>query len=262
MEGIMEIKDLTVSYRKNPYIHQLNGMINDHKFTAIIGKNGSGKSTLLRALAKLHDEQTGQLIVDGRDLFELKQKDFAKQLTLLPQAPQTKQEITVYQLVSMGRYPHQTGRRLSKEDDEKILASLQAVNMLAFKNESLSSLSGGQRQRVWFALALAQETPYLLLDEPTTYLDLEGQLEILTLLKRLHQQTQKTIVMVHHDVNQVARFCDDVMVMKDGQLIQAGTVQEVMTSERLSDIYHLKMTVAFDEHYQCPQVTYYDLLEE
>lgn len=258
----MDIKGLTVSYHNKPFIHQLNTHIPQQKWTAIIGKNGSGKSTLLRAMANLHHEQEGTMIVDGQDLLTLSQKEFAKTLTLLPQSPQVSQELTVYQLVSMGRYPHQTGRRLSKEDHDKIKESLELVGMTMYKDALLTDLSGGQRQRVWIALALAQDTPYLLLDEPTTYLDLEGQLEILTLLKSLQHQTNKTMVMVHHDINQVARFCEHVLVMKNGELVTEGSVSDIMTSELLSDIYHLKMEIQFDERYQCPQVVYYDLLED
>lgn len=258
----MEIKELNVYYDKKLVIDSLNLTISDHCFTAIIGRNGSGKSTLLKALVHLHHKQSGEVLIGGNNISSMKEKEIARQITLLNQSPTVSIDMTVYHLVSMGRYPHLTNRYLTKKDHEVIKRSLKEVHMWQFRDELISSLSGGQQRRVWIALALAQETPYLLLDEPTTYLDLEGQLEILMLLSSLQKRMNKTIVMVHHDINQVARFCDEVIVMDEGKIKAHGKISEVMTSELLSQVYNVQIEMIEDFRYRCPQMTHYELWEE
>ena len=257
----MELKELSVFYDKKLALFPLSTTIKEGCLTAIIGKNGSGKSTLLRAIASLHKKQMGSVWIDDQNIFSLSAKERAKKITLLTQNPQISQEMTVEQLVALGRYPHQKGRFLTPKDKEVIEKSLYHVNMLQYKSQLITDLSGGQRQRVWLALALAQETPFLLLDEPTTYLDLEGQLEILQLLKYLQKELNKTMIIVHHDINQVARFCDEILVMNEGKLLAQGSVKKVMTKECLKQVYHLQMDIQEDENYGCPQITFYDLLE-
>lgn len=257
----MEVKSLEVCYQKQTIIQSLDLSFKQHQITSIIGRNGSGKSTLLKAIAQLIPHQ-GTVILNGQAINQYTTKELARHLSLLMQSSQLATPITVADLVAMGRYPHQKGRHLSKLDEEKIDWAMTATHVIHLRNHLVDDLSGGQRQRVWIAMALAQESEYLLLDEPTTYLDLESQLEILTLVRQLQQEMGTTVIMVLHDINQVARFSDEIVALEQGQLQFQGAVTEVMTSERLSALYHLDMQVAFDDFYGCPQVTHYALRKE
>lgn len=254
----MEVKSLTVNYQEKPIIQHLDVVFKKQCITSIIGRNGSGKSTLLKAIAQLIDH-TGTVVLNGKNIEQYRTKELAQKLSLLMQSFQLAGSITVKELVSMGRYPHQKGRHLLQEDEEKIQWAMQETNVFELQDCFVDDLSGGQRQRAWIAMALAQETEYLLLDEPTTYLDLESQLEILSLVRRLQREMHTTVVMVLHDINQVARFSDEIIALEDGTIKRQGSVAEVMTSELLSELYHLKVQVEYDQRYRCPQMTYYSL---
>lgn len=257
----MEVKSLKVNYQQQNIIDQLDVQFKKAAITSIIGRNGSGKSTLLKAMAQLIDH-TGTVILNGREIETYSTKELARHLSLLMQESQLAAPITVKELVAMGRYPHQKGRYLSASDEEKITWAMAETGTLHLQDKEVDELSGGQRQRVWIAMALAQESEYLLLDEPTTYLDLESQLEILTLVRRLQQEMHTTVIMVLHDINQVARFSDEIIALEEGQIKAQGSVDEVMNAALLSDLYHLDITVEYDELYLCPQMTHYTLRKD
>lgn len=257
----MEVKSLKVNYKQHNIINELDIQFKKSAITSIIGRNGSGKSTLLKAIAQLIDH-TGIVILNGQDIKSYSTKDLAKKMSFLMQETQLSTPITVKELVAMGRYPHQKGRYLSDNDQEKINWALSEMNIIHLKDREVDNLSGGQKQRVWIAMALAQESEYLLLDEPTTYLDLESQLEILTMIRRLQQNMNITVIMILHDINQVARFSDEIIALESGNVKAQGTVNEVMNDQFLSELYHLDIKVEYDELYLCPQMTNYTLRKD
>lgn len=253
-------KDLAVSYGKKTILSDLSIDFPTGKITSIIGANGCGKSTLLKSLSRIIPADKGAVYLDGKDMQQIPTKEIAKQLALLPQVQESLNGIRVYDLVSYGRFPHQNAfGRLTNLDREKIAWALDETQTLDFAELPVQSLSGGQRQRVWIAMALAQDTDTIFLDEPTTYLDLNHQLEVLELLKELNQSRQKTIVMVLHDVNLSARFSDYMIAMKEGDIRYHGSVSNMMTTEILRDIFSIEpqlMQVAGQDY---PILLTYDL---
>ena len=201
MENSIETKKLDVGYDGVIIVSDFNCEIKKNKITSIIGANGCGKSTVLKAIGRIIRSDGGTIIINNQNMKDLKTKEIAKQMAILPQSPSAPGSLTVFELVAYGRYPYQKGfGKLSNEDKKIIHWAIDVTNMNEFKNRSISNLSGGQRQRVWIAMALAQQTGIILLDEPTTYLDLNHQLEILELLKNLNQNQKTTIVMVLHEI--------------------------------------------------------------
>ena len=237
----IQAENIQVAYDDRVIIEKLSTRIPSGKITTIIGANGCGKSTLLKALTRILPLQEGAIYLDGQAIAQLPTKEVAKKLALLPQVLEATEGISVYELVSYGRYPHQNGLGyLTDQDRQKINWALEATQTAPFARFPVDDLSGGQRQRVWIAMALAQDTDTIFLDEPTTYLDLNHQLEVLELLKDLNLSQQKTIVMVLHDVNLSARFSDHMIAMKEGNIRYNGSVSSIMTTEILSDIFNIE----------------------
>ncbi|MFJ9455606.1 ABC transporter ATP-binding protein [Kitasatospora sp. NPDC101447] len=223
--------------------------------TAIVGPNACGKSTLLRGLVRLLDPAAGTVTLDGADIHRMPARALAKRMGLLPQQPVTPEAVTVEALVRLGRYPHQ--RMLSpwsKADQAAVEDALERTGTAELRDRQVDRLSGGQRQRVWIALALAQETDLLLLDEPTTFLDLRHQLDVLDLVADLHAEAGRTVVMVLHDLGQAARYADHLVVLKDGRLAAAGPPSEVLTAELVEAVFQVPCRVVPDPETGTPLV--------
>lgn len=256
----IQAENIQVAYDDRVIIEKLSTRIPSGKISTIIGANGCGKSTLLKALTRILPLQEGAIYLDGQAIAQLPTKEVAKKLALLPQVLEATEGISVYELVSYGRYPHQNGLGyLTDQDREKINWALEATQTAPFARFPVDDLSGGQRQRVWIAMALAQDTDTIFLDEPTTYLDLNHQLEILELLKELNLSQQKTIVMVLHDVNLSARFSDHMIAMKEGNIRYNGSVSSIMTTEILSDIFNIEPQLIQAPGQEYPILLTYDL---
>lgn len=258
---MIDAQDIQVSYGKDVILSHLSTTITKGKITTFIGANGCGKSTLLKTLTRILPLEKGAVYLDGQAIDSLATKEVAKKLALLPQIQEIPEGITVYELVSYGRYPHQAGLGLlSAEDKEKIDWALKATKTKEFAHLPVDRLSGGQRQCVWIALALAQDTETIFLDEPTTYLDLNHQLEVLELLQTLNRDHHKTIVMVLHDVNLSARFSDRMIAMKDGQICYQGSVADIMQADILRDIFQIEAEIVRHPKEGYPVLLHYSLL--
>ncbi|TDE12207.1 ABC transporter ATP-binding protein [Jiangella asiatica] len=217
------------------------------KVTAVIGANGSGKSTVLRALARLLRPVDGQVLLDGRDIHQMRTRDVARQLGLLPQAPVSPDGITVRDLVRRGRTPHTSlWRQWSDADEAALLAALAATDLTELADDPVDALSGGQRQRAWLALVIAQETPLLLLDEPTTFLDIAHQVDVLELVRALNRDAGRTVVMVLHDLNQACRFADHLVALRGGRIVTAGPPAAVVTTELVRTVFDLDAMIVPD----------------
>ena len=244
----LTIEQIAVGYGDSIIIDGLDVTIPENKITTIIGPNGCGKSTLLKTISRLLKAQKGSVYLDGKAIHQLSTKDIAKRMAILPQTTETPSGLTVYELVSYGRFPYQKGfHSMKKEDVEAVQWALEVTGVTDFSDRPVEALSGGQRQRVWIALALAQETEILVLDEPTTYLDLAHQLDILLLLKSLNEKENRTIVMVLHDLNHASRFSDYLIAMKDGAIVTEGTPNEVMTAENMEAVFDIQAIMT-----ECP----------
>ena len=254
--------DLTIGYGENLIVKKMSIDIPDKKITTIIGPNGCGKSTLLKAITRIIPYQSGDVILDGKNILKENTKLLAKKMAILPQTPETTTGLTVGELVSYGRFPYQKGfGRLTKQDYEVIDWALDVTGTSDYKYRTIDALSGGQRQRVWIAMALAQETEIIFLDEPTTYLDLAHQLEVLELLQRLNKEQGRTIVMVLHDLNQAARFADYIIALKDGEIVKAGNSEEVITNEVLQKVFQIDAVIGKDPRTSKPMCMTYNLLK-
>lgn len=231
-------EQVTIGYGEDPVVHQLSIDVVPGTITTIIGPNGCGKSTLLRALARLLKPSIGSVLLDGQIIHHLPSREVAKRLGLLHQQAVPPDGISVEDLVRRGRYPHQAFMQPpSKEDDIAVERALELTSTTGLRSAQVDRLSGGQRQRAWMAMALAQETPLLLLDEPTTYLDIAHQLQIIELVQKLNAEDGRTIVMVLHDINEAARASDRIIAMKDGRIVIEGTPEEVIQPDLVSDLY-------------------------
>jgi iron complex transport system ATP-binding protein len=254
--------ELNIGYGERLIVKDLSVEIPDKQITTIIGSNGCGKSTLLKAITRIISQQSGTVVLDGQDISCENTKLLARKMAILPQTPESASGLTVGELVSYGRFPHQKGfGRLTKKDYEVIDWALQETGTLDFKFRPVDSLSGGQRQRVWIAMALAQETEIIFLDEPTTYLDMAHQLEVLELLQRLNREQGRTIVMVLHDLNQAARFADYLIALKDGHIIKAGNCEEVIHPDVLRDVFQIDAVIGRDPRTNKPMCITYNLLK-
>ncbi|MBJ7329831.1 MAG: ABC transporter ATP-binding protein [Solirubrobacteraceae bacterium] len=238
---------LAVSYARHDVLRGLNLEIPPGQITAIVGANASGKSTLLRTLARLLEPKAGKVLLDGEDIHRLPTREVAKRLGLLPQSPVSPDGVTVGDLVARGRYPHSRMlRTLSDHDRERIDWALGATGTSELRERPLDSLSGGQRQRAWIAMALAQDTELLLLDEPTTFLDLAHQLEVLDLLEELHERDGRTVVMVVHDLNQAARYAHHLVALRDGEIHTAGAPVDVVDAGLVEAVFGVRCQVIPD----------------
>jgi iron complex transport system ATP-binding protein len=251
----LRTEHLTLGYRADQtVVDDLDLHIAAGEVTAIVGANGCGKSTLLRALARLLSPRAGTVLLDGSDLHRLPTRDVARRLGLLPQAPVTPDGITVADLVRRGRIPHTSVfRQWSAADQRAVDEALATTGLTGLAHEQVDALSGGQRQRAWLAMVIAQHTPLLLLDEPTTYLDMAHQLDVLELVRSLHAGG-RTVVMVLHDLNQAARYSDHLIAMRAGQVVAAGPPADVLTPELVADVFSVRCRILTDPDSQTPLI--------
>lgn len=248
-------RELSLGYASGPIVEELSVDIADGAITAIVGPNACGKSTLLRGLARLLRPAGGQVILDGADITTLRTRDVARKLGLLPQSAIAPEGITVADLVVRGRFPHQRVlRQYSRLDQRAVADAMAATGVTALAGRPVDELSGGQRQRVWVAMVLAQQTPLVLLDEPTTFLDIAHQIELLDLFAELNAEQGRTIVAVLHDLNHACRFADRIIAMKAGAIVAQGDPDDVITAELVEEVYGLKCQIIEDPQTGTPLV--------
>ncbi|WP_413759802.1 ABC transporter ATP-binding protein [Streptomyces sp. MMBL 11-3] len=246
---------LRLAYDNRLVVDGLDLAVPPGRITAIVGANACGKSTLLRALARLLAPKEGAVHLDGRALQSIPSRELAQRLGILPQSPVAPEGLTVVDLVNRGRSPHQTWwRQWSKADEQAVHRALAATDMTDLADRPVDELSGGQRQRAWIAMAVAQGTPVLLLDEPTTYLDLAHQIDVLDLITDLNRRENRTVVMVLHDLNQACRYADHVVAMKAGKIVAEGSPAEVITAETVEDVFDLSCRITMDPVSHTPLV--------
>ena len=243
----LRTESLVAGYGRTPIVDGVSIDVPMHLVSVIVGANACGKSTLLKAMSRLIPAMSGAVILDGKSLDQLPTKDLARTLGLLPQQPVAPEGIAVADLVGRGRHPHQRlFRSWTSEDDRAVTEALAATGVLDLADRAVDELSGGQRQRVWIAMALAQETDILLLDEPTTFLDVSHQIEVLDLLTDLNLRRGTTIVMVLHDINLAARYADHLFALRAGRLVASGAPRDVVTSDLVREVFDLDATVIDD----------------
>ncbi|MFE1955793.1 ABC transporter ATP-binding protein [Streptomyces sp. NPDC059524] len=243
----LSARDLTLAYEDRTVVHNLDLAVPDGQVTVIVGPNACGKSTTLRALGRLLKPAGGSVLLDGKALAELPTKKIAQRIGLLPQSPVAPEAITVGDLVSRGRQPHQSWWQQWSEADEKaVTEAMERTDVAALADRNVDELSGGQRQRVWIAMALAQETDILLLDEPTTFLDIAHQVEVLDLVRQLNHDRGRTIAVVLHDLNQAARYADHLVAMKSGRIVAEGPPAEIVTESLVKEVFGLTCVVVPD----------------
>lgn len=240
-------RELTLAYEDRTVVHELELAVPDGQVTVIVGPNACGKSTTLRALGRLLKPRGGSVLLDGEELAKIPTKSVARSIGLLPQSPVAPEAITVADLVSRGRQPHQHWwQQWSDEDERAVTEAMARTAVTELADRPVDELSGGQRQRVWIAMALAQETDLLLLDEPTTFLDIAHQVEVLDLVRRLNHEQGRTVVIVLHDLNQAARYADHLVAMKSGRIVAEGAPDEVVTAELVREVFGLEAVVIPD----------------
>ncbi|GLX68570.1 ABC transporter ATP-binding protein [Paenibacillus glycanilyticus] len=255
--------NLDIAYDDRLIVQDLNIAIPQGKITALVGSNGSGKSTILKTMARLMHPAGGSVLLDGRSIHKQSTKEVAKQLAILPQNPTAPDGLTVAELVSYGRFPYQKGfGSLTKEDRRIIQWAIEATGMGEFTDRPVDQLSGGQRQRAWIAMALAQETDILFLDEPTTFLDMAHQLEVLHLLQKLNELNNRTVVMVVHDLNHASRYAHHMVAIKKGTVVGEGTPAEVMTPDILREVFNIEADIIPDPRTGVPLCLPYALAGE
>ena len=256
----LRAQNIQVAYQQKNVISDLSIAFEPNKITTIIGANGCGKSTLLKALTRLWPVTQGEVTLDGRPLLSWDTKEIARRIAFLPQSPKLTTATKVYDLVSYGRYPYQKGfGRLTVSDKQKIDWALELTATAQLKDNLVEELSGGQRQRVFIAMTLVQDTDIIVLDEPTTYLDMNHQLEIMEILQKLKQEENKTIIMVLHDLNLAARFSDELVAMSAGKIVKQGAVSEVMTPEVLCEVFRINAQLIPDPTSGRPLLLNYQL---
>ncbi|OAS15690.1 ABC transporter ATP-binding protein [Paenibacillus oryzisoli] len=249
----LETRNLNLTYGNENIIEGLNLSIPKGKITVLIGSNGCGKSTLLRAMARLLKPAHGEIILDGKHIAEIPTKEIAKNLSILPQGPIAPEGLTVFQLVKQGRYPYQNWLKSWSEEDERYVNEALAVTKTTELAETaVDSLSGGQRQRAWIAMTLAQGTQTILLDEPTTYLDMAHQVDILDLLFELNEREQRTIVMVLHDLNLACRYAHHLVAIKNKSVFAQGKPEDVINSELVRHVFGMECEIIGDPFFGTP----------
>lgn len=241
----LEAKNLTVAFEGNTILKNVNVSFSSGKRTAIIGPNGAGKSTLLKALSSLNRKYEGQVLLDGEDVREMGRKKLSQRLAILPQGAQAPADVTVKQLVDFGRFPYRSWLHASdpKADREAVEWAIERTQLNAFVDRPVIRLSGGERQRAWIAMALAQKPEILLLDEPTTYLDIGHQLEVMNIVEDLNREYGITIIMVLHDINHALQYADEIVVIKDHGVFAQGTPKEVLTVDMLGNVFGVRADV-------------------
>lgn len=241
---MLSVKEVSYSHSDRFQIQNINVQIEAGEIISLIGPNGSGKSTLLRLIARLLHPRTGEVILDGKSIHTMKSADVAKKLAMLPQMHDHQLDLTVRELVAFGREPHKSwNSRLNKEDENIVEWALNVTKLEGYEHRLLHSLSGGERQRAWIAMTLAQRTNILLLDEPTTFLDIVHQLEVMELVKRLNEELGMTIVMVLHDINQAAGYSDRLLVLKQGEIQYDGAPECVLCHQMFHRVFGIEVDI-------------------
>lgn len=243
----LEAQNLSLAYDKHTVVDGLSLALPEGRITAIVGANGCGKSTLLRGLSRVLNPAGGAVLIDGEDIHQLPPKQVARRIALLPQHPVAPSGMTVAELVGLGRHPHQAAFRPRNREDDRIVAeALEATATLDLADRLVEELSGGQRQRVWIAMVLAQQTDVLLLDEPTSFLDLAHAVDVLDLVTDLNRERGTTVAMVLHDLNLAARYADELVAVKGGAVVAQGSPAEVITAERVRGVFGLTASIVPD----------------
>ncbi|MBV7363263.1 ABC transporter ATP-binding protein [Actinomycetaceae bacterium TAE3-ERU4] len=251
----LQAENITLAYGERVISQSLKVDIPKGKITVIVGPNACGKSTLLKSLSRLLKPHAGSVLLEGKDIHSLPTKTVARKLGFLPQSPVTPRGITVRELVARGRYPHQTFlQQWSQADEKAVEIALKQTAITNLQDRYVDELSGGQRQRAWIALTLAQDTPLLLLDEPTTYLDIVHQVEVLNLCTRINREAGRTVVIVLHDLNQAARYADHVIMMREGQIKREGKPAEIFTVAAIKEVFGLDVIIADDPISHTPMI--------
>jgi iron complex transport system ATP-binding protein len=244
----MRVKALSGGYGDTQILNDIELDVPKGKITILVGPNGCGKSTLLKTMARVLEPTKGEVLLGDKNVHQLPTKTVARELALLAQGPVAPEGLTVRELVAQGRFPHQTFlRQWSTEDAKAVDDAMAATDVAQFADRPVSSLSGGQRQRCWIAMSLAQDTDVILLDEPTTFLDLKVQVDVMNLLTKTARDTNKTMVVVLHELNIAAAFADKLVMMRNGQILADGAVDDVFTSENLNQIFGLNANVLLDQ---------------
>lgn len=235
---MIKAKDLKLCYDEKIILDDINLDIEKGRITALIGSNGCGKSTLIKAMARILMPKSGSIEMENKDILKTPSKEVSKLLAMLPQSSSAPEDLTVYDLVKQGRYPyHNLLSFWSKKDEEIVLDSIRKVGLIDDKDRTLESLSGGQRQRAWISLALAQNTDIILLDEPTNHLDIKYQLEILDILKNLNEKENRTIVMVIHDINHALKYADNIVAIKNGNILAKGHKDDIINEDLIKEVF-------------------------
>lgn len=262
MEAI-RVENLSVAYENNTIIEKMNLRLPKGKISIIIGANGCGKSTLLKTIARINKPSEGEILINQKNIKKIKEKEIAKEVAFLPQGPVCPNGLTVRELVAYGRFPHQKMiGGLNSHDKEVIEWAIEQTGLSEFADRAVENLSGGQRQRAWIAMTLAQETEIIMLDEPTTYLDLSYQLEVLEILERLNKEKNITVVIVLHEINNAFRFADYIVGLKKGKIICEGKPIEVINKETLKAIYGIEADLRKSETGDYPVCIEYELNRE
>lgn len=257
--NVLKADAVSVGYTDRPVIEALSLSIKVGQITALVGPNGSGKSTLLKAMARLLPLSAGAVYLDGKAITKLPSAQIAREMAILPQGPSAPHSLTVAELVEQGRFPHVGAlHMLRHQDHEAVRQALQLTNMTEFAHRPLDALSGGERQRAWIALTLAQSAPLLLLDEPTTFLDIGHQLEVLKLVRRLNEEQKMTIVLVLHDLNQAARYSQRMVVLQRGAIVADGAPADVLTQNLLGNVFNVQANIVTDPVSGTPVCLPYD----
>lgn len=257
------VEQMSIGYGDRLIVEDLSVTVPTGKITALVGANGSGKSTILKTMARIMKPVKGGVFLDGRSIHLQSTKEVAKQLAILPQNPTAPEGLTVGELVSFGRFPYQKGfGSLSKEDKDIVRWAIEMTGMSEFQDRPVDQLSGGQRQRAWIAMALAQQTDILFLDEPTTFLDMAHQLEVLQLLQKLNEQEGRTVVMVVHELNHATRYAHHMVAIKHGKMVAQGAPQDVMTEALLREVFGVEADIVMDPRTGVPLCLPYGLSEE
>lgn len=244
-------KNITIKYSKQTILDDLSLKLMDGKITAILGPNGSGKSTLLKTLVGLTPHNSGHVIINNQNITSINKKELAKILSILPQSPDSPYDISIKQLVSYGRHAHSSLFKNTKNDDDFYINwALETTNLSQLANRSLNELSGGQRQRAWIAMSLAQNSKYLFLDEPTTYLDIRYQFEVMSLLKNLNKNQNKTIIMVLHELQNAINYADQIIILDQGKIIANDATENILGTTVLEDVFKIKIKRVFDDEHK------------